>query len=86
MDGSLCKYQLESGGKRFRVILALIASKMFGLSKDISKSIAISCEFIHNASLIHDDLQDRDLLEEDFQQYGMIWRSHCNKSRRLLHC
>ena len=60
--GHCAKYQLESGGKRFRVILALIASKMFGLSKDISKSIAICCEFIHNASLIHDDLQDRDLL------------------------
>ena len=60
--GHCAKYQLESGGKRFRVILALIASKMFGLSKDISRSIAICCEFIHNASLIHDDLQDRDLL------------------------
>ena len=61
-SGHCAKYQLESGGKRFRVILALIASKMFGLNKDISKSIAICCEFIHNASLIHDDLQDRDLL------------------------
>ena len=60
--GHCAKYQLESGGKRFRVILALIASKIFGLSKDVSKSIAISCEFSHNASLIHDDLQDRDIL------------------------
>jgi len=60
--GHCAKYQLESGGKRFRVILALIASKMFGLSRDVSKSIAICCEFIHNASLIHDDLQDRDIL------------------------
>ena len=68
--GHCAKYQLESGGKRFRVILALIASKMFGLSKDISKSIAICCEFIHNASLIHDDLKIEICSEEDFQQYG----------------
>ena len=60
--GHCAKYQLESGGKRFRVILALTASRMFGLNKEIAKSIAICCEFIHNASLIHDDLQDRDIL------------------------
>ena len=45
--GHCAKYQLESGGKRFRVILALIASKMFGLSKNISKSIAICLSLIH---------------------------------------
>ena len=30
--------------------------------KNVSLNIAMCCEFIHNASLIHDDLQDRDLL------------------------
>ena len=35
--GHCAKYQLESGGKRFRAILALIASKIFGLSQDISE-------------------------------------------------
>ncbi len=60
--GHCAKYQLNSGGKRFRAILALLASKIFGLNKEISNGIAICCEFIHNASLIHDDLQDRDLL------------------------
>lgn len=60
--GHCAKYQLKSGGKRFRAILALLSSKIFGLSRQISNDIAICCEFIHNASLIHDDLQDRDLL------------------------
>ena len=60
--GHCAKYQLNSGGKRFRAILALLASKIFGLNKQVSHDIAICCEFIHNASLIHDDLQDRDLL------------------------
>ena len=60
--GHCAKYQLNSGGKRFRAILALLASKIFGLNEQVSHDIAICCEFIHNASLIHDDLQDRDLL------------------------
>ena len=60
--GHCAKYQLKSGGKRFRAVLALLASKIFRLNKQISHDIAICCEFIHNASLIHDDLQDRDIL------------------------
>ncbi len=60
--GHCAKYQLKSGGKRFRAILALLSSKIFGLNKQISQDIGICCEFIHNASLIHDDLQDRDIL------------------------
>ena len=60
--GHCAKYQLKSGGKRFRAILALLASKIFELKKEVSYEIAMCCEFIHNASLIHDDLQDRDLL------------------------
>ena len=60
--GHCAKYQLKSGGKRFRAILALLSSKLFGLEKNVSFNIAMCCEFIHNASLIHDDLQDRDIL------------------------
>jgi geranylgeranyl pyrophosphate synthase len=60
--GQCAKYQLNSGGKRFRAILALLASRIYGIEKNVSLNIAMCCEFIHNASLIHDDLQDRDLL------------------------
>ena len=60
--GHCSKYHLQSGGKRFRAILALLAAKIFGLDKKSSINVAVCCEFIHNESLIHDDLQDRDLL------------------------
>ena len=68
--GHCAKYQLHSGGKRFRAILALIASDIFNLNQKVSEYIAVCCEFIHNASLIHDDLQDRDLLRRG---YPTIW-------------
>ena len=38
--GNCAKYQLNSGGKRFRAILALLASQIFGLSKQVSHDIA----------------------------------------------
>ena len=60
--GHCAKYQLHSGGKRFRALLALIAADIFKISHESAIYAAVCCEFIHNASLIHDDLQDRDLL------------------------
>ena len=60
--GHCAKYQLQSGGKKFRAILALITADIFKLDSDSSIDVAVCCELIHNASLIHDDLQDRDLL------------------------
>ncbi len=60
--GECAKYHLNSGGKRFRAALALVSGQIFGLDSKSSVYVAASCELIHNASLIHDDLQDRDLL------------------------
>ncbi len=60
--GHCAKYQLHSGGKRFRALLALISSDLLGVDQNTANYAAVCCEFIHNASLIHDDLQDRDLL------------------------
>ena len=60
--GECAKYHLNSGGRRFRAALALVTGQTFGLSKSSSTYVAASCELIHNASLVHDDLQDRDLL------------------------
>lgn len=60
--GDCSKYHLSSGGKRFRAALALFSGQKFGLSENPSVFIASACELIHNASLVHDDLEDRDLL------------------------
>jgi octaprenyl-diphosphate synthase len=49
---------LASGGKRIRPFLAIISSKLFGASGDKVSTLACSVEFIHTASLIHDDIVD----------------------------
>jgi len=51
-------YHLSSGGQRVRARLALSSGKALGLSDSDAVCIASCAELLHNASLIHDDLQD----------------------------
>ena len=53
-------HHLQSGGQRLRARLALSAGKAVGLKEDDCIILAAVVELLHNASLIHDDLQDRD--------------------------
>jgi geranylgeranyl pyrophosphate synthase len=51
---------LASGGSRTRAMLALAAGHSQSLNKSARLSIAASVELLHQASLIHDDVQDED--------------------------
>lgn len=53
-------YHLAAGGSRVRCRLALEAGLRLRLPIDTVTAIASACELLHNASLIHDDLQDGD--------------------------
>ena len=53
-------YHLSSGGQRIRLRLALHACLALKVSSEDAIAIATCAELLHNASLIHDDLQDRD--------------------------
>jgi geranylgeranyl pyrophosphate synthase len=53
-------YHLGSGGQRVRGMLALHAGNCLGLTPKDSLALATACELLHNASLVHDDLHDRD--------------------------
>ncbi|WP_110927611.1 heptaprenyl diphosphate synthase component II [Bacillus massiliglaciei] len=49
---------LQSGGKRIRPILVLLAAKFGDYNIHIVKHVAATLELIHTASLIHDDVVD----------------------------
>lgn len=51
---------LMSGGQRIRAQLAIQAGLALDLCVGDVVSIAAAAELVHNASLVHDDLQDRD--------------------------
>jgi len=53
------EYHVKSGGRRVRAQLALDAGKALELDPESAVVIATTVELLHNASLIHDDLQDR---------------------------
>ena len=51
---------LQSGGSRTRAVLALAAGRAAGLSDAARFPVALSVELLHQASLVHDDIQDQD--------------------------
>lgn len=55
-------YHLRSGGQRVRARLAIHAGFNLRLPPGDIVALATTAELLHNASLIHDDLQDRDTL------------------------
>lgn len=52
------KYSLESGGKRIRPLLAMMASDIFGGRPEDTLPCAVALEVFHNFTLLHDDIMD----------------------------
>lgn len=55
-DGS----PMSTGGKRIRPALCLFAAELFGARPEEALPGAVAVELIHNFSLVHDEVQDRD--------------------------
>jgi hypothetical protein len=59
-SGHMVQEHLATGGKRLRSRLALSAIEAMGGTREHGVGWAAACELVHNATLIHDDLQDGD--------------------------
>lgn len=51
-------YIIDSGGKRLRPMLAVLAARAYGYEGDKHQLLAAIIEFIHTATLLHDDVVD----------------------------
>ena len=71
--GKAAAYHLSAGGSRVRALLALAAARALARSDREAIAIAAACELVHNASLVHDDLQDRDVLRRG---QDAVWRRY----------
>ncbi len=54
----VANYIINSGGKRLRPILVLLSAGLFGDIKPAHHQLAAVVEFIHTATLLHDDVVD----------------------------
>ena len=63
-------HHLSATGLRCRSQIALHAADCLGIDARSALAMATCCELLHNASLIHDDLQDRDQLRRGIQS---VW-------------
>src|SRR5919197_3857895 len=52
------EYLLNAGGKRIRPTLLLLTAKMLGAVSPMDIRLAAVIEFLHNATLVHDDVID----------------------------
>jgi len=60
--GQVSEYIINSGGKRLRPALALLAAGVFGYRGSNHHELAAVVEFIHTATLLHDDVVDESSL------------------------
>ena len=60
-------HHLSAPGLRCRSQIALHAADCLGVDAPSALAMATCCELLHTASLIHDDLQDRDYLRRGKQ-------------------
>lgn len=58
--GAIVQEHLLTGGKKLRARMALASARALNVRADHGIGWAAACELLHNASLVHDDLQDRD--------------------------
>jgi len=54
----LSHYIVNSGGKRLRPLITVLAAKVFDYQGDLHHLLAAIIEFIHTATLLHDDVVD----------------------------
>ena len=62
----LIKYTFQTGGKRLRPVLVLLACEGVGGKPEHAMDGAVAMEFLHAASLVFDDLIDRHRVRRSF--------------------
>jgi len=66
-------YIINSGGKRLRPMLLLLAAKALNYKDDNHLLLAAVIEFIHTATLLHDDVVDESDLRRGKDSANAVW-------------
>ena len=69
----LSDYIIGGGGKRLRPMLVLLAARACGVGSERHVDLAAIIEFIHTATLLHDDVVDGSALRRGRDTANAIW-------------
>jgi len=69
----LSNYIINSGGKRLRPMLALLMARACGYRDEKHVDIAAIVEFIHTATLLHDDVVDESDMRRGKDTANNVW-------------
>src|SRR5690606_5499618 len=73
MVPEVATHLISSGGKRLRPMLTLAAAAMLGYHGDGHIKLAAAVEFMHTATLLHDDVVDESEMRRGKQTARMLW-------------
>ncbi|MEM8986589.1 MAG: polyprenyl synthetase family protein [Pseudomonadota bacterium] len=73
MIPTLAGHLINSGGKRLRPMLTLAAARLCGYEGQEHVKLAAAVEFIHTATLLHDDVVDESALRRGDKTANTIW-------------
>jgi octaprenyl-diphosphate synthase len=69
----LARHLIDSGGKRLRPLLTLAAARMCGYPGEAHVKLAAAVEFIHTATLLHDDVVDASAMRRGKPTANIVW-------------
>jgi octaprenyl-diphosphate synthase len=69
----LAAHLVAAGGKRLRPLLTLAAARLCGYAGDRHVKLAACVEFIHTATLLHDDVVDESLLRRGLASANAVF-------------
>jgi octaprenyl-diphosphate synthase len=69
----LAGHIVAAGGKRLRPVLTLAAARLCGYEGERQVRLAACVEFIHTATLLHDDVVDESLLRRGRDTANALW-------------
>ena len=75
MIPEVAKHLIDSGGKRLRPMLTLSAATLCGYQGDAHVPLAASVEFMHTATLQHDDVVDDSHKRRGFFSVNALWKN-----------
>jgi octaprenyl-diphosphate synthase len=69
----LARHLIDSGGKRIRPMLTIAGARMSGYKGQLHFKLAMAVEFMHTATLLHDDVVDESDVRRGKQAARVIW-------------